>query len=152
LLKGAAYLREAGKFLSASQYHKHSNYLISNSRLPGFTEPERLMMGLIARFQRKGLPSESSSECEDLSAADVKKLRFLAGIVRLAGALDRARQNRVHDVEITLTDSQATFTIVHDKRQVPDVEWHKAGLEQESLEKSFGLKIRFELKPVSKLV
>lgn len=150
ILKAAAYLREAGKFISTPQYHRHSQYLISNSRLPGFTESERTLMGFIARFHRKGLPSADHEDTKDLSASDLKRLRLLAAVVRLAAALDRTRQNRVLAVDLDV-DAKAALTIVlrHDAGRQPDVELHKAKLEKSAFEKSFERTIRFELKPAA---
>lgn len=144
LLKAAAYLREAGKFLSAPQYHKHSHYLIENSRLPGFTEPERTMMGLIARFQRKGVPASDNRYCAELKKDEIARLKFFSGIVRLATALDRTRQNRVQDVNVTLQGGEARFTIKHVAGSYPEVELHKARLESAALEKCFDRKVSFD--------
>lgn len=146
LLKGAAYLREAGKFLSSPQYHKHSQYLIAHCRLPGFTESERHLMGLIARFQRKAPPSTNHRECEDLSPLVLKRLKVLSGIVRLAAALDRTRQDRVKDVIIHKSQDKIKITLCHNLGNTPDVELHKAALELPALEKSFDLKIEFQTK------
>jgi exopolyphosphatase/guanosine-5'-triphosphate,3'-diphosphate pyrophosphatase len=144
LLKAACYLREAGKFISAPQYHKHSQYLLTNSRLPGFTESERNLMGLIARFQRKGVPSSDHDDCRDLSGKEVNRLRFLAAIVRLSAALDRTRQGRVLDIEVTAKDDRMTMTLIHHPSLSPIVELHKAQLEQAALEKSFDHKLTFQ--------
>jgi exopolyphosphatase/guanosine-5'-triphosphate,3'-diphosphate pyrophosphatase len=141
LLKAAAYLREAGKFVSSPQYHKHSQYIISNSRLPGFTESERTVMGLIARHQRKGVLPPDIKGYDDLTPADFQRARFLSGIVRLAAALDRTRQNRVHDVEVRSENGALIFTILHDAERFPDVELFKAALEKSSLEKSWGKEV-----------
>lgn len=146
LLRAAAYLREAGKFLSAPQYHHHSQYLISHSRLPGFTESERAMMGLIARFHRKGIPHSAHPECRDLSQVDLKRLRFLAGILRLAAALDRTRQNRVQHVDATFDQGPLCIELQHDPARVPDVELHKACLELGALEKSFESKLVIKIR------
>lgn len=150
LLKAAAYLREAGKFISAPQYHRHSQYLLTHCRLPGFTEAERQLMGLIARFQRKAIPTADHRDVKDLSGAEIKRLRFLSGILRLATALDRTRQSRVEDVAVDFegdSDTQAapeaaTITLIH-RGDIPDVELHKAKLEKNALEKSFDLKLKF---------
>jgi exopolyphosphatase/guanosine-5'-triphosphate,3'-diphosphate pyrophosphatase len=142
LLKAAAFLREAGKFLSAPQYHRHSQYLISNSRLPGFTESERLLMGLIARFQRKGLPTADHPDCAELSGPELKRLRVLAAILRLAAALDRTRQGRVADIAVEAQGRNATLVLMH-AEATPDVELHKAKLEKAALEKSWDLELKF---------
>ncbi len=143
LLKAAAYLREAGKFLAAPQYHKHSDYLISNSRLPGFTESERALMGLIARFQRKSVPSADNRFCTELTPDDLVRLRFLSGIVRLAAALDRTRQGKILDVVAGIEPGALRFTLAHGEDWTPDVELHKAGLEVSALEKCFDRKVSF---------
>lgn len=155
LVRAAAHLREAGKFLSAPQYHRHSQYLIANSRLPGFTEAERLLMGLMARFQRKGVPSANNPACANLSDAEIQRLRFLSGLLRLAAALDRTRQQRVNDVRIEVASAKnrsgasadgpeaLNVVLIHEPDESPDVELHKARLEQGALEKSWGLKLHF---------
>ncbi len=148
LLKAAAFLREAGKFISAPQYHRHSQYLISNSRLPGFTEAERQLMGLIARFQRKGLPSADHAECVELTAGDVKRLRVLAGIVRLAAALDRTRQRRIEDIEVQFTSDRTFIHLCHPTGNHPEVELHKAQLERSALEKSWDLPLTIAAKAI----
>lgn len=142
-LKASSYLREAGKFISNPHYHRHSQYLISNSRLPGFTESERQLTGLIARFQRKGLPSADHPDCIDLSSNDLKRLSFLAGILRLAAALDRTRQSRVDDIEVDASGHVVKLTLVHSSDRPPDVELLKSRLEQSSLEKSWDLELSF---------
>lgn len=147
LLKGASYLREAGKFLSSPQYHKHSQYLIANRRLPGFTESERQFMGLIARFQRKSPPSSNHRECADLGGLGIRRLRILSGIVRLAAALDRTRQNRVKDVMIIQQIDSLVIRLLYESSFPPDVEIHKAMLELPALEKSFDIKLKFEATP-----
>jgi exopolyphosphatase/guanosine-5'-triphosphate,3'-diphosphate pyrophosphatase len=146
-LKASAYLREAGKFISNPQYHRHSQYLISNSRLPGFTESERQLTGLIARFQRKGLPNADHPDCADLTASDLKRLKFLAGILRLAAALDRTRQSRVEDIELDTSGPGVKLTLIYKPDRPPDVELLKARLEQSALEKSWDLDLSFHTRP-----
>jgi exopolyphosphatase/guanosine-5'-triphosphate,3'-diphosphate pyrophosphatase len=144
LLSAAAYLREAGKFLSSPQYHKHSDYLISNARLPGFTETERSIRGLIARFQRKSVPSADNRYCAELAPADIARLRFLSGIVRLAAALDRTRQGKISDVVAEeIERGHLRFTLVHDEGWAPEVELHRARMEIGALEKCFDRRVSF---------
>jgi exopolyphosphatase/guanosine-5'-triphosphate,3'-diphosphate pyrophosphatase len=44
LLEAAAYLHDAGHFVSDSNHHKHSYYLVNNSDMPGFTNRERALI------------------------------------------------------------------------------------------------------------
>ena len=108
-------------------------------------------MGLIGRFQRKGMPSSDHSDCIDLSSNDISRLRFLAAVVRLAAALDRTRQERVQDIELKIVDKTLTITLIHTVANPPDVELHKARLEKQALEKSWDLDIRFELRALNSI-
>ena len=107
------------------------------------------MMGLIARFHRKGIPSSNHPDCADLTPRDLKRLSFLSGIVRLAAALDRTRHNRVRQIEAS-SDKEGTILIelYHDFAAIPDVELHKASLELGALEKSLGAKLQIKLRGV----
>jgi exopolyphosphatase/guanosine-5'-triphosphate,3'-diphosphate pyrophosphatase len=146
LLKAASYLREAGKFVATPRYHHHSQYLISNTRLYGFTEQERAFTGLLARYQRKGLPSPDHPDLTEMTSQDFKRLRFLAGILRLAAILDRTRQSLVKDVQIRNHGKNVAILLVPQDRQInPEVEIHKARLEIDALEKSWDLKLSFEV-------
>ena len=147
LLRASAYLREAGKFISSPQYHKHSQYIISNSRLPGFTETERTVMGLIARHQRKQVLPLDLKGYDDLTPSDFKRARFLSAIVRLAAALDRTRQNLIHDVEVHEEQGELVITVIHEGERVPEVESLKVSMEKSNLEKSWNKQIQFKNKP-----
>ena len=44
MLRVAAILHESGKFLSFNQYHRHSQYLIANSKILGFSGLEKSLL------------------------------------------------------------------------------------------------------------
>jgi exopolyphosphatase/guanosine-5'-triphosphate,3'-diphosphate pyrophosphatase len=56
LLSYAAYLHDVGQFISFSNHHQHSFYLITEVPLLGFNQHDILLMGLIARYHRKKIP------------------------------------------------------------------------------------------------
>ena len=60
LLKYSSTLHDVGDFLSFSDHHLHSHYIISNAGLLGFDPKEIKVMANIARFHRKKLPSRKS--------------------------------------------------------------------------------------------
>ena len=153
LLMAAAYLREAGRFIGTPQYHKHSAYLLRHTRLPGFTEAERHFMGLIAQFQRKGLPSAGNRHCVQLDLEAVNQLKLAAACVRIAAALDRSRHNRVVKLRTLLTNTDIDIEVYFLPNDFPDVEIYKANLERTSLQKLLSRTIRFlprSLAPQSK--
>ena len=99
LLLAAALLHDVGYHIANESHHKHSRYLIANSELTGFSEPERAVIANIARYHRGPLPKHSHAEYNALNGADRETVCRLGGIVRLADALDRHHDSRVSDLE-----------------------------------------------------
>jgi len=147
LLRVSAYLREAGMFLSLSRYHKHSNYLIANSRLLGFTQNELELMGLAAQYQRKGVLSALESEAEHRTADEIKLINLFAGCIRLAGSLDRSRTGRVRRLDVRWSKGVGRILIRHVGRTPPHVEMHKCETDLPGVEKLLG--VRLIMKPMS---
>ena len=81
-------------------HHRHSHYLILNAGLPGFGPRELVLIGLIARYHRKGEPD--ASELGDLAEpGDDDRLRLLCGVIRLAEQLERSRDRPITDVSVS---------------------------------------------------
>ena len=59
LLWAACILHDIGVAVDYDDHHRHSYYLILNAGLPGFTPRELVLIGLIARYHRKGEPDAS---------------------------------------------------------------------------------------------
>ena len=96
LLEAAGMLHNVGRFISRGAHHKHSYYVIrSSDRLLGFTEREVELIALVARYQRKALPRKDHPEFAALNVADRARVQLLAGILRVAIALDRTRSGAV---------------------------------------------------------
>ena len=58
------------------------------------------MIGLIARYHRKGEPD--ASELGDLrEPGDTERLRLLCGVIRLAEQLERSRDRSIRAVEVS---------------------------------------------------
>jgi exopolyphosphatase/guanosine-5'-triphosphate,3'-diphosphate pyrophosphatase len=100
LLWAAGMLHDIGTAVDYDDHHKHSRYLILNARLPGFTPRELHLIGLIARYHRKGEPDVS--ELGKLARKDdERRLALLAGTIRLAEQLERSRDQSVASVAVS---------------------------------------------------
>ncbi len=75
--------------------------MIVNAGLPGFTPREIALIGLLARYHRKGTP-EPGDYTSLLEPGDERLLLRLAAILRLAEYLERGRTSAVDDVAISL--------------------------------------------------
>jgi exopolyphosphatase / guanosine-5'-triphosphate,3'-diphosphate pyrophosphatase len=105
LLWAAGMLHDIGTAIDYDDHHKHSRYLILNARLPGFTPRELHLIGLIARYHRKGEPD--ASELGDLARkGDEDRLALLAGTIRLAEQLERSRDQSVASVEVSAENGE----------------------------------------------
>ena len=113
LLEAAALLHDVGTIIRYNDHHKHSQTLIDYNGLPGFSPREIALIGLLARYHRKGTPHISNFE-PLLSDADRPVLLSLAAILRLAEFLERGRNAAVDDVIVTWSDEELRLTLIAD--------------------------------------
>jgi exopolyphosphatase/guanosine-5'-triphosphate,3'-diphosphate pyrophosphatase len=103
LLWAACLLHDIGTAIDYDDHHRHSHYLILSAGLPGFTPRELVLIGLIARYHRKGNPD--TSELGDLEQkGDAARLRLLCGVIRLAEQLERSRDRSVRAIHVASAD------------------------------------------------
>jgi exopolyphosphatase/guanosine-5'-triphosphate,3'-diphosphate pyrophosphatase len=108
LLWAAGVLHDIGTAIDYEDHHRHSHYLILNAGLPGFDPRELLLVGLIARYHRKGEPD--ASELGDLAQdGDDARLRLLCAIIRLAEQLERSRDGAIRAVEVATANGRITL-------------------------------------------
>ena len=116
-LMAAATLHDIGTAIRYNDHHKHSQMLIINSGLPGFSPREVAMIALLTRYHRKGTPSGGEFESL-LEKGDEDRLRQLAAILRLAEYLERGRSGVVRDVQVQINKKQLTLTLIAQNAEV----------------------------------
>jgi exopolyphosphatase / guanosine-5'-triphosphate,3'-diphosphate pyrophosphatase len=108
LLWAACLLHDIGVAIDYDDHHRHSHYLILNAGLPGFSPRELVLVGLVARYHRKGDPD--ASELGDLAdKGDAERLRLLCGVIRLAEQLERSRDQSIAAVEVAAHDGTVSL-------------------------------------------
>jgi exopolyphosphatase / guanosine-5'-triphosphate,3'-diphosphate pyrophosphatase len=108
LLWAAGVLHDIGTAIDYEDHHRHSHYLILNAGLPGFDPHELLLIGLIARYHRKGEPD--ASELDGLAQpGDDDRLRLLCAVIRLAEQLERSRDGAIRSVEVAAVNGLVTL-------------------------------------------
>jgi exopolyphosphatase / guanosine-5'-triphosphate,3'-diphosphate pyrophosphatase len=106
LLSAACILHDIGTAIDYDDHHRHSHYLILNAGLPGFSPRELVLVGLIARYHRKGDPD--ASELGDLAVpGDSGRLALLCGLIRLAEQFERSRDRSIRGVDVSAADGTA---------------------------------------------
>jgi exopolyphosphatase/guanosine-5'-triphosphate,3'-diphosphate pyrophosphatase len=104
-LVAAALLHDVGGVVSLKSHHKHALYLIARSDLAGFSAREMFIIGTIARYHRKAPPNPLHHEFGQLSLADRHRVRLLAGILRIADALDKEHRQKITGIVVVRTDT-----------------------------------------------
>ena len=102
ILRAAAILHDVGLFISYKRHHKHSLYILQQTDLPGLSATEMRMVANVARYHRKAGPKPHHSSYMSLPAAARMRVHKLAGILRLADALDRQHLGRVTETSASL--------------------------------------------------
>jgi len=88
LLRWAAQLHEIGLTIAHSGYHKHSEYMLRNGELPGFSQTEQALLAALVRLHRGKF---SQSALAELPRDWRAPLQRLAMLLRLAVLLHRSR-------------------------------------------------------------
>lgn len=110
-LEAAAFLIDAGHFIADTAHHKHSEYIVLNSDLPGFTDQEKIQVACLCRFHRKSMPSARHTQFQQLVPEIRRNLLFLIPILRIADALDSGRELRVESFDCEVGQDEVTLRL-----------------------------------------
>lgn len=142
LLEAAALLHDLGTLISYDDHHLHSQTLIVNSGLPGFTPRETALIALLARYHRRNKPRLDGFESL-MTAADEGLLMQLAAILRLSEFLERGRNANVDDVAAAWNEKTLSLTLFAD--EFPAVEiWEAERNAVGLMERAFGRAVKLE--------
>jgi putative phosphoesterase len=108
LLNFAGLLHDIGWSENGQQHHKLSLRIILESPLLPFSTRERLLIGSVARYHRKALPSLKHDHFAALSPEDQLTVTVLAGLLRMADGLDSEHRGAVDGVMVTVATGVLT--------------------------------------------
>lgn len=114
LLEYAGLLHDIGRIVNVSGHHRHSQYLIDNAGLLGFTAREVHILGVIVRYHRRNLPRKRHEAFGALSKQDRALVSRLAGILRIAEGLDRTQTSVVRELAAAVKRSKLTLQVLSD--------------------------------------
>jgi exopolyphosphatase/guanosine-5'-triphosphate,3'-diphosphate pyrophosphatase len=142
LLDAAALLHDLGSIIGYDEHHKHTQTLISNSGLPGYTPRETAIISLLTRYHRKGKPKIKRFG-QLLGVDDRRLVTRMAAILRLAEYLERGRNANVDDVIVTWNEQTLHLTLIAD--EYPAVElWEAERNALPLVELAFGRRVVLE--------
>ena len=143
ILEFGAMLHDIGHHISGNDHHRHSQYLIRHTPMPGFTSPEIALLGNLVRYHRGGKPKEKHQDYASLSGPDRKKVRLLSAILRLSDALDRGHNQNVVHLDVSLDPQGLQLRAI--TRDSSDLERWALVQRFEHLETELGVPISVEL-------
>jgi exopolyphosphatase / guanosine-5'-triphosphate,3'-diphosphate pyrophosphatase len=143
LLRYAALLHDIGSFLSYTNHHLHSYYLIGNADLLGFYQEEIEIMALTALFHRKGLPSVKRHGYALLDKGARLLVSWLSLIVRLVESLDRSHQRVVTHARL-LTPEPKRVILQIEASGDPQLELWGLETRHRAVEKTLGRRLTVE--------
>lgn len=146
LLSAAALLHDLGAIISYDDHDLHSQTLITNAGLPGYTPREIALIALLTRYHRKGSP-ELDRFSVLMGPGDELRLLRLAAILRLAEYLERGRTSAVDDVTVTAGKDSAggylRFTLIADEYPAVEI-WQTQRNALELMERAFDRRVDLE--------
>jgi len=138
----AALLHDIGWIKGQKKHHKTSLRIIRESPLLPFDESERLIIGSVARYHRRALPSERHAHFAKLKPAGRRVVSILAAILRVADGLDYTHKSLVKDLCCAVSPQQIAVRCA--VRQPADVDCQRALGKGELMVQAFGRKLAIE--------
>lgn len=134
LLDEAAQLHDIGMAVGYHGHHRHGAFLIDNTLLPGMTHREKALITLLVRYHRKSKPKPGAFR-KLLDEGDEQLLQVLTVCLRFAEHLERARANRIKDVEVDIGPRRVELHLI--AVRPPPVEIYEAEKQAWLFEKAF---------------
>ncbi len=135
----AGLLHEIGLYVGTSGYHKHSMYLILNSDLFGLSRKDLTLVSLVTRYHRRASPKPTHQGIADLTREERVAVSKLAGLLRIAIALDESRSQRITDFTCVREKDRLVIAIPN----VDDLSLEQLAINQTSglFEETYGMKV-----------
>jgi exopolyphosphatase/guanosine-5'-triphosphate,3'-diphosphate pyrophosphatase len=111
LLEFGALVHDVGEHIAFERHERHSQYLVENADLRGFSRNEVALLGLIARYHRGGAPKRRHPGFGDLPKWQRRALKRLVAILRVADGLDRSHFQVVRSVAASIEERQVVLAV-----------------------------------------
>lgn len=107
----AALLHDIGQFISFKQYHKNSRFILRQTDPRGFTDEEMLLIGHLIRYHYKAKPTTKHKNFKKLSKYHRSIVKLLSGILRIAVALNKTKNQRVERISCQVLQEKLEITV-----------------------------------------
>src|SRR5216683_2909373 len=94
-LEAAAMMQDVGKFMNHQGHYRHTQYIIANSEIFGFSPEQRLIVSALARYMGKSRPEPMDRPMRWIPAEEHMHVTRAVVLLRLAVALNQDRASAV---------------------------------------------------------
>jgi exopolyphosphatase/guanosine-5'-triphosphate,3'-diphosphate pyrophosphatase len=94
-LEAAAMMSEVGKFMNHQGHHRHTQYILANSEIYGFSPEQRAIVAAIARYLGKSRPDPMERPMRIVPVEEHMNVMRAVVLLRLAVALNQDRASAV---------------------------------------------------------
>ncbi len=126
-------------------HHKKTLNIVLKTPILLLNQKERLIIGSIARYHRRALPSIKHDHYRALNPQERRNVSILAGILRVADGLDYSHRLRVKDVQVSFSKNKIIFLCTVGNKPVKK-EIESAEKKSALLENVFQRKVTFKIK------
>jgi exopolyphosphatase/guanosine-5'-triphosphate,3'-diphosphate pyrophosphatase len=139
ILKTAALLHDCGISISYYDHHKHSFYMILNSRVNGLTHKELIMAAEVALLHRKDETKIAAPYRTILNSEEILAIQKLGVLLRIAESFDRRQNGNIYDIHTEYDKHSVRIKVA--AREVPTLEIKDALSVESNFRKIFKRKL-----------
>jgi exopolyphosphatase/guanosine-5'-triphosphate,3'-diphosphate pyrophosphatase len=111
-LEAAAMMQEAGKFMNHQGHYRHTQYIIANSEIFGFSPEQRVIVSAIARYLGKTRPDSMDRLMRSIPAEEHIHVVLSVVLLRLAVALNQDRASAVVKMRVHVYPKRVVLDLV----------------------------------------
>jgi exopolyphosphatase / guanosine-5'-triphosphate,3'-diphosphate pyrophosphatase len=94
-LEAAAMMQDVGKFMNHQGHYRHTQYIIANSEIFGFSPEQRMIVSAVARYMGKSRPDPLDRPMRWIPVEEHMNVTRAVVLLRLAVALNQDRASAV---------------------------------------------------------
>jgi exopolyphosphatase/guanosine-5'-triphosphate,3'-diphosphate pyrophosphatase len=111
-LGAAAMMQDVGKFMNHQGHNRHTQYIIANSEIFGFSPEQRAVVSAIARYQGKTRPEAMDRPMRVLTVEEHARVTRAVVLLRLANALNQDRASAVLKMRVLMYPKRVVLELV----------------------------------------
>jgi exopolyphosphatase/guanosine-5'-triphosphate,3'-diphosphate pyrophosphatase len=111
-LESAAMMHDVGKFMNHQGHYRHTQYIIANSEIFGFSPEQRAIVSAIARYLGKTRPDATDRPMRSVPIEEHEHVRRAVVLLRLAVALNQDRASAVVRMRVHVYPKRVVLELV----------------------------------------